>query len=209
VIKLGAEEKTSFVDYLWAFTKRWFTAMSGPLSVPAAIAGAWVENPTTRILLGLTAIGCFFFSSYWVWATERRRRLEAEAKLANHLRLVFKKIHFDENGPTEFHIDLEIWNPAHATILRNWWLTVKRDGKEVLVQAPRVVFGGRVLPDPIRGIVRDDFSSNPIESGTYREAHLTFTVDQEKRRELEAVGTHYAISVNDVTGAMLVAEHVI
>ena len=56
--------------------------MSGPISVPAAIAAAYVENPTARILLALTAVVSFIFSSFWVWKIEREKRLAIEASLA-------------------------------------------------------------------------------------------------------------------------------
>jgi hypothetical protein len=69
-------------DYLRAFTARWFIAMSGPLSVPAAALAYWAENTTAKIVFGATAIGCFVFSSYWVWRIERQKRHEAEASLA-------------------------------------------------------------------------------------------------------------------------------
>jgi hypothetical protein len=72
----------SFRNYIVAFTSRWFIAMSGPISVPAAIAAIYVENTTAKILLGLTAIVSFGFCSFWIWKIEREARNAAEAKLA-------------------------------------------------------------------------------------------------------------------------------
>jgi hypothetical protein len=74
--------KATFLQYLRAFTARWFVLMSGPLSVPAAIGAAIVPNWVARILLAGTAIVCILFSSYWVWRIEREKRAEAENALA-------------------------------------------------------------------------------------------------------------------------------
>jgi hypothetical protein len=41
-----------------------------------------VSNSLWRILLAATAIGCFVFSSYWIWRVEREKRAEAESELA-------------------------------------------------------------------------------------------------------------------------------
>lgn len=67
-------------------SSRWFTAMSGPLTVPATIAALWVESPTAKILLGLTAFICFWASAYWMWNAEREKvvALEAAAEVAHH-----------------------------------------------------------------------------------------------------------------------------
>ena len=53
--------------------------MSGPLSVPFAIAAIFVESQTAKILLGLTALACFWASAYYVWKPERGRVVELEA----------------------------------------------------------------------------------------------------------------------------------
>jgi hypothetical protein len=74
--------RTTFIEYLHAFTGRWFVLMSGPVSVPAAGAAAIVSTSVWRILFACTAIICFVFSSYWVWRIERKKRLEAESELA-------------------------------------------------------------------------------------------------------------------------------
>lgn len=79
---MNSTERSGIGDYFRAFSARWFILMSGPLSVPAALAAAWFENTTARILLALTAAACFVFSSYWVWKIEREKRLAAEAQIA-------------------------------------------------------------------------------------------------------------------------------
>jgi hypothetical protein len=61
--------------------------MSGPLSVPAAIAALWVENQTAKILLGVTAFVCIWAAAYAAWQKEHLRVLQLEAKLDSGKRL--------------------------------------------------------------------------------------------------------------------------
>jgi hypothetical protein len=75
--------KPTFAEYLWAFTSRWSTLMSGPLSVPAAIAATLVENWIARIVLAATALICLLFSSYSIWRIEREKRTDAENEITH------------------------------------------------------------------------------------------------------------------------------
>jgi hypothetical protein len=74
--------RPTFFEFLKAFGGRWFILMSGPASVPAAVAAAVVSNSVWRVLLACTAIACFLFTAYWIWRIERERRNEAESALA-------------------------------------------------------------------------------------------------------------------------------
>jgi len=56
--------------------------MSGPLSVPLTIAAMFVSSDKAKVLLGVTAIVCFWGAAYGVWARERTARNAAEATLA-------------------------------------------------------------------------------------------------------------------------------
>lgn len=62
----------AFFAAIWA---HWFTAMSGPLSVPVAMAAFLVENQTAKILLGLTAFVCVWAATYRVWRAEHEKVL--------------------------------------------------------------------------------------------------------------------------------------
>ena len=204
-------EEAGLIDYIRAFTPRWFTAMSGPLSVPAALAAAWVENTTLRIVLVFTAIASFIFASHSVWAVERVKRLTAEKKLVRNARLAIKSVQFDPNCLTDFYINLEISNASYPTTFRNWRLAVRRDGHEMMSLPPHAIYGGKLLANVLdpRAVQIDDLSSNPLESGAYRDARFTFTADEGNRKELEKSGTVFSLTTNDVTGAMLMAEHVL
>lgn len=74
-----------------AILARWFTAMSGPLSVPTAIAALFVPNEIAKLLLGLTAIACLVFTGYWIWKTEREKVIELQERLSPKLQLTFDK----------------------------------------------------------------------------------------------------------------------
>jgi hypothetical protein len=56
----------------------WFTRMSGPLSVPAAIAALWVPNDTAKVLLGLTAIAGLCVTAYRLWKSEHDKVVERD-----------------------------------------------------------------------------------------------------------------------------------
>jgi hypothetical protein len=55
--------------------------MSGPSSVPLAIAAVFVSSQIAKTLLGITAFVCFWGAAYGVWARERSARNAAEAKI--------------------------------------------------------------------------------------------------------------------------------
>lgn len=64
--------------------------MSGPLSVPLAIAAYFVPNEAARIILGFTAFVCVVFVAFRLWKQERSARNEAEERVdANRIELLF------------------------------------------------------------------------------------------------------------------------
>ncbi|SFI32521.1 hypothetical protein [Bradyrhizobium sp. Gha] len=73
---------SNLLEFFRAIWSEWFSRMSGPLSVPAAIAALWIENTTGKVLLAITAFVCIWAASYSVWRRERDRvsSLEAAAK---------------------------------------------------------------------------------------------------------------------------------
>jgi hypothetical protein len=165
------DEKPSLWSFARAFREHWFAAMSGGFSVPFTALAVFLDNKYAQAIFGALAFLGAWFAAYTAWRSERQKRLALEEQLARRARLTVKPpIQFDPNGPTEFYIDLEIWNPAHPTIFRNWMLTVSREKENLLVIAPRDVYGGRVLPNVLTGIERDDLSKIPVESGAHREA---------------------------------------
>jgi hypothetical protein len=74
------EKRTSIRAFVSAMAAHWFTAMSGPLSVPAAALALWLDNQAAKALLGLTAFACIWAAAYAIWRHERERAVELEDK---------------------------------------------------------------------------------------------------------------------------------
>lgn len=58
-------------NFIRAFGGRWFTKMSGPLTVPFAIAALFWPNGPLKFLFAILAVACAAASSYGIWAHER------------------------------------------------------------------------------------------------------------------------------------------
>jgi hypothetical protein len=54
--------------------------MSGPASVPLAVAAFFVSNDAAKVALGATAFFCAWLAAYRVWKQEHVARLAAEAR---------------------------------------------------------------------------------------------------------------------------------
>jgi len=72
---MASDAGTGLISFLRAIWTKWFSAMSGPLSVPAAIAAPFIENQAIKISLALTAFVCAWAAAYAVWRLERERVL--------------------------------------------------------------------------------------------------------------------------------------
>ena len=59
--------------------------MSGPLSVPLAVAAIFVTNDRVKVGLWITSIGCVISASYWTWRAERERVIVLEERVASLL----------------------------------------------------------------------------------------------------------------------------
>jgi hypothetical protein len=109
---------TGFLSFIRAFGVRWFVAMSGPLSVPLALAGYFAPGELAKIGLFATALFCAVFSSYWVWKVEREARNAAERKIAEFetgtavlaaLNDVFNQTHQLSNSAVTTADEYEAW----------------------------------------------------------------------------------------------------
>ncbi len=68
-------------QFVAAFGGQWLTKMSGPLTVPLAIAALFVPHVWLRLLFALLAITCAIASAYGIWDRERRAKEQAIAAL--------------------------------------------------------------------------------------------------------------------------------
>lgn len=75
------DNSSSFKSFLRAFGARWFTAMSGPLTVPFSVLALIVEARYQKILFGVLALSCAVFAAYWVWKVEREELIAKQTEL--------------------------------------------------------------------------------------------------------------------------------
>ncbi|HXZ26515.1 MAG TPA: hypothetical protein VEG08_00795, partial [Terriglobales bacterium] len=72
--------------FLRGLMGRWFTAMSGPLTVPFAALALFVSSTRYRVLYGCLAVVCGLVAAYGTWRDERRKKVAlvtvAEERLA-------------------------------------------------------------------------------------------------------------------------------
>jgi hypothetical protein len=54
----------SIRNFIGSLFSSWFVAMSGPLSVPLALAALFASDKTLQVILGLTAFVCLWAASY-------------------------------------------------------------------------------------------------------------------------------------------------
>src|SRR5882672_4814486 len=72
---------SSVSSFLKAIAARWFTFMSGALSVPSSIAAVLAPSSAAKIAYGFTALVCLFVAVYWPWRVEREKMSSLQAKL--------------------------------------------------------------------------------------------------------------------------------
>jgi hypothetical protein len=75
-----ASTTSGIVDFTRAMWGDWLTRMSGPLSVPLAVAAYFVPNDIAKILLGLTAFMCLWVTAYLLWQREHDKVVERDER---------------------------------------------------------------------------------------------------------------------------------
>src|SRR5215469_11303866 len=75
-----ASTTSGIIDFTRAMWGDWLTRMSGPPSVPLAVAAFFVPNDIAKILLGLTAFICLWVAAYLLWKREHDKVVERDEK---------------------------------------------------------------------------------------------------------------------------------
>src|SRR5262245_44433012 len=75
-----ASTTSGFKDFALAVWSEWLTLLSGPLSVPVAVAAFFVPNDMVKILFGLIAFICVWVTAYRLWKREHDRVVEHDEK---------------------------------------------------------------------------------------------------------------------------------
>jgi hypothetical protein len=91
----------AFRAFFAAIFGKWFSAMSGPLSVPAAVAPFLVESRIAQIALGATAFVCAWAAAYAVWKVQ----YDSATALGSELARLELDIQFDPESIEECSLD--------------------------------------------------------------------------------------------------------
>ena len=73
-----ASTTCDIINFTRAMWGAWLTRMSGPLSVPLAVATYFVSNEAAKILLGLSAFICLWVTAFFVWKREHDKVVERD-----------------------------------------------------------------------------------------------------------------------------------
>jgi hypothetical protein len=85
----GGIQEPTLRNFFRAFGARWFISMSGPTTVPFAVAAVFVPSTWQKVILVALAVLCGLLSSYWVWRIERQARNEEFTRAAPHLDILW------------------------------------------------------------------------------------------------------------------------
>jgi hypothetical protein len=75
-----ASTMSGIIDFTRTMWGDLLTRMSGPLSVPLAVASFFVPNDVAKILLGLTAFMCLWVTAYLLWKREHDKVVERDQR---------------------------------------------------------------------------------------------------------------------------------
>ena len=220
---MSADGKSNIREFVKAICARWFTAMSGPLSVPLVFLGFYVENTTAKILFFVLAAFGLVFSSYWIWKTERdkvtaaHKEIQRLSAIAPELDATIDGIvhggYSDQfPGMASAFLFATITNTGSMqSIANDFRLIVRRNGisRDVTLRAfaNTVTLGFPIPGQPGREqFVRYQNSealyrkaSNPIQVGSSIQGMLFVMVDAADREWLSP-GSEFILQFKDVKG---------
>lgn len=144
-------EKPSIKEFIKAFGDQWLTKMSGPLTVPFTLLAFFVPQTWLKLLFAALAILCAAVSAYIIWAKERIKFLEEEAKNGEpeiKIRLI-KALHhviaLDNTmyvGPSFVTLHVGLVNVRHVPT------TIKGYALKIFLE--RSEFTGAIVPSNVR-----------------------------------------------------------
>jgi hypothetical protein len=171
-------------EFLKAWWSDWLTRMSGPATVPLAVAALTVSSTLYRTLWATLAVLCAGFTSYRVWLKERIA-LETE-RAKNQLPVIEAELErvyidpFETPSLIAFVLaTLHNLNAAISTTIKSYELSVRIEGKDYssgqrslanyelqLDEAqPLVADAGGLLPGPLPALADRITDSNPLKRG--------------------------------------------
>jgi hypothetical protein len=161
--------------------------------------------------MAVCLLGLLGFASWYFWPKPIISDIAA-AKPGLHMAI--NKVTFDyPHGPTEFHIDFRLWNDGAPSIIKNFSLSVAKDGHTILEGlAPRVTWPPYrpvpALPGQLGLAPGENLSQTPLESGGERPLHFTFTLaGRNAKAELGQPGSIFRFVGYDVQGRQVAATY--
>jgi hypothetical protein len=141
-------DASSFVRALWS---SWWTRMSGPMSVPLAIAGVVLnDHPTvSKILLG-TGIVCLLQASFFIWRHEYKKTKQL-------IPLYCASFHEEKGSPTQFtdghhalYFRLKVENKSSVPVeaCEGWATEIYKNGKISRISAAKLTWVGATASSP-------------------------------------------------------------
>jgi hypothetical protein len=74
------EQQARIRDFVRALLSNWGSRITGIASIPATILSLAFSGPILRITFGATAVLCFLWAAYSVWAKERKRNMQFQQR---------------------------------------------------------------------------------------------------------------------------------
>jgi hypothetical protein len=74
------EQQARIRDFVRALVSNWGSRVTGIASIPATILSLAFPGPILRVTFGATAVLCFLWAAYSVWAKERKRNMQLQQR---------------------------------------------------------------------------------------------------------------------------------
>jgi hypothetical protein len=178
--------------------------------------GAW-RDAAIQALWGFAAIfGTFFLLFIWkLVVLPSRIHAEQEGDIKkltkssarDQVEINITKVRFDPNGPKVFYIHFILDNLGEPTVLRKWLISVNPvDGEAFSVNPEHILT--KYIPDLHGPGTFEDLSITPFEKGGSRNGVVQYTHKGDVLL-LKKVGTIFRLSVMDIKGRELCAQHIL
>lgn len=167
------------------------------------------------VRLALTSAILLAFPFVYIWkfitapaALDHESTTKLASATADIPRITILDASFDQNGPTEFYMDIRIVNPEPPTTFNNWNLSIEGATKSLLAVKPRFVHGGFPIQNVFGGVDPDDVSRHPIITGAVRQVRLGFTFAGYAQNYFSIAETRFKLTVEDARRNIIEAEFV-
>jgi hypothetical protein len=137
--------------------------------------------------------------------SEKEQEEAERVRPGSPVALELTNVSFDQNGPTEMYITLNIRNTGSPTTIRNWRLSVYEHDKMILAnRTPRVISSGKLVPGLSGMLQPENLGDHPLEQGGGRSGRLNFTFPRMFAQDVfGASGLRFRVTAEDISGNQL------